>query len=126
MGLEINRLVKDNDAEHVEATERLCLTEDGRLVQENDAEARWLFCVPGTRIRRSDLERYGLKQRGPSEDKAVHAPEGDKAHSTPVDDELTAARAEAEAKGIKVHPNAKADTIRQKIADATSDPGAEA
>lgn len=122
MALEINRLVKDSDDEWVEAVERLCLTEDGRLVPENDPEARWLFCVPSTRIRRSDMDRYGLKQRGPSEDKAIKAPEGDK--TTPdADAELAEARAAADAAGVRYHPNAKADTIRRRLAEADTSEG---
>lgn len=108
MGLEINRLVNDVDDEWVEAAERLCRTEDDRLVPESDPDARWLHCVPGQRIRRSELERFGIKADTGHEDKAVKAPEGDK----------DALLAEASALGIKVHPNAKADTIQRRIDEA--------
>jgi hypothetical protein len=48
------------DAGHVIATARLCLTEDNRLVPDTDPDARWLYCVPGVPIKRADAERYGL------------------------------------------------------------------
>lgn len=50
----------EGDTNYVTATERLCLTEDGRLVKDTDTDARWLYCVPGARIPRKDAERYGL------------------------------------------------------------------
>jgi hypothetical protein len=50
----------DPESGHVVATARLCLTEDDRLVPDTDADARWLFCVPGVPIARKVAERYGL------------------------------------------------------------------
>lgn len=40
--------------------ERLCLTEDDKLVPEGDPEARWLFAIPGDEIPVDQAERYGL------------------------------------------------------------------
>jgi len=54
------RFVRDEPGEWVTATQRLCLTEDGRLVPETDPAARWLWCTPGQKVRRADAERYGL------------------------------------------------------------------
>lgn len=52
--------VKDSGTVMVEATARLCLTEDDRLVPEDDPEARWLYCIPGRMIPRAEAEKYGL------------------------------------------------------------------
>lgn len=46
----------------VEATARLCLTEDDRLVPEGDPAGRWLYCIPGRMIPRAEAEKYGLLQ----------------------------------------------------------------
>jgi hypothetical protein len=88
MALEITHLVKEADGEHVEATERLCLTEDQeRLVPESDPDARWLFCAVGARISKADAERYGLvKAKAKPQDKAVRAPQADKASRKPAED----------------------------------------
>lgn len=60
MALEFVKLPSE-DAGHVVATARLCLTDDrSRLVPDTDPDARWLFCVPGSPISRADAERYGL------------------------------------------------------------------
>lgn len=59
MGLQFVR-EPDSESGHVVATARLCLTEDGRLVPDTDPDARWLFCVPGAAISRTEAERYGL------------------------------------------------------------------
>lgn len=40
--------------------ERLCLTEDDKLVPEGEPEARWLFAIPGDEIPVDQAERYGL------------------------------------------------------------------
>ena len=40
--------------------EHLYLTEDDRIVQEDDPEARWLYAVPGQEIPLAEAERYGL------------------------------------------------------------------
>lgn len=76
--------VKPTDSDDwVEATERLCRTEDDRLVPENDPDARWLFCIPGARISKADAERYGLvKAKAKPQDKAVRSSQGDKASRT--------------------------------------------
>lgn len=82
MGLQFVKLPTE-DAGHVIAMARLCLTEDDRLVPDTDPDARWLFCVPGAAIKRSDAERYGLldapapepaPEPEPVEEKAVAAP----------------------------------------------------
>jgi len=39
---------------------RLCRTEDDRLVEETDPEARWLYCIPGQKIPKAEAIRYGL------------------------------------------------------------------
>jgi len=54
------RFVRDEPGEWVTATQRLCLTEDGRLVPDTDPAARWLWCTPGQKVRRADAERFGL------------------------------------------------------------------
>lgn len=59
MALQYVKLSAPDDG-HVIATARLCLTEDDRLVEDTDPNARWLFCVPGSPIKRADAERYGL------------------------------------------------------------------
>lgn len=54
---------------------RLALTEDGRLVPEGHADARWLYAIPGQYIPLADAERYGLvKARPKAEDKAAKRP----------------------------------------------------
>lgn len=63
MGLDIV-LHQEPGEEYVEVNARLCRTEDGRLVEESDPDARWLFCVPGQRIPRSEAEKYGLIESG--------------------------------------------------------------
>lgn len=87
MGLQYVKLPAE-DAGHVIATARLCLTEDDRLVPDTDEAARWLFCVPGSAIKRSDAERYGLLAEPepephpePVEEKAA-APAANKARRT--------------------------------------------
>jgi hypothetical protein len=62
MALEINRLPK---GEHVMGetfiiTERLCRTEDGRIVPEDHPDSRWLYAVPGDEITLQEAERHGL------------------------------------------------------------------
>lgn len=41
-------------------TERLALTADDRLVPEEDADARWLYAIPGQEIPVDEALRYGL------------------------------------------------------------------
>lgn len=70
----------------VEVHERLCLTEDGRLVDESDPDARWLYCLPGHRVSLAEAIKYGLvsaepepepKQMKPRVNK-MRTPTGDK------------------------------------------------
>lgn len=64
--------------------ERLCVTEDGRVVNENNEEAVRLLVGKGGQLTKDEARRYGLlleespKQSTPPEDKALR-PEGDKA-----------------------------------------------
>lgn len=71
------QIVIHDDDDKVEVQQRLCLTEDGRLVDENDPAARWLYCVPGARIPRDEAAKYGLlveeKAASQPADKAVPA-----------------------------------------------------
>lgn len=77
----------------VEATARLCLTEDGRLVPEGDPAARWLYCIPGRMIPRAEAEKYGLLQEAePEPEPEPEAPKRD----------LKAIRAWAEEQGLEV------------------------
>jgi hypothetical protein len=64
MSLQITRL-KDTGQKFVIAEQRLCLTVDGKLVDESDPRARWLFCVPGRAILASDALKYGLLEPEP-------------------------------------------------------------
>lgn len=41
-------------------TERLALTEDGRVVPEESRDARWLYAIPGARVPMVEAIRYGL------------------------------------------------------------------
>ncbi len=41
------------------ADRRLCLTEDGRLVAEDNPAARWLWCTPGMQVPLVDARRLG-------------------------------------------------------------------
>lgn len=54
--------IEDPGGPMVEATARLCRTEDDRLVPEGDPAARWLYTVPGRMIPRAEAEKYGLLQ----------------------------------------------------------------
>lgn len=60
MGLEFEYITDPGSGPMVEATARLCLTEDDRLVPEGDPDGRWLYCVPGRMIPRDEAEKYGL------------------------------------------------------------------
>ncbi len=62
------------------AEEHLYLTEDDRVVSEDDPDARWLYAGPGAEIPQEEAERYGLlkakkrpsnKARAKSADKAA-------------------------------------------------------
>jgi len=51
--------------------EHLHLSEDGRVVKEDDPDARWLYAGPGAEIPDEEAERYGLvKARRKASDKA--------------------------------------------------------
>lgn len=57
---------------NVIATERLWLTADrDRVVGESDPAAVFLFAAEGDEIAADDAERYGLKQRAQSANKAA-------------------------------------------------------
>lgn len=60
MALEIHKRDGDEDMDMYEVDVRRCLTEDDRLVEENDPDARWLYCTPGQRIPMADAVKYGL------------------------------------------------------------------
>lgn len=61
---------KESDVGMYEVKERLALTEDERLVPEEDPEARWLYAIPGQEIPLAEAERYGLvKKRAKAKDK---------------------------------------------------------
>lgn len=45
--------------------ERLCLTDDDRLVPEGHPDARWLFAVPGREIPFAEAVKYGLAKAKP-------------------------------------------------------------
>lgn len=59
MGLTIERLQPKSGA-FVTAKQRLCRTEDGRLVSEDEQDARWLFCIPGQSIAIIEARKFGL------------------------------------------------------------------
>lgn len=88
MGYKVNLI--DAPEPMAEVHERLCLTEDGRLVDESSSDARWLYCVPGNKVPLSEAIKYGLvapepepepepqpKQQKPRANK-MRAPTGDK------------------------------------------------
>lgn len=62
------RYIEENDGGELVATVRLWDTEDGRIVPEGHAEARFLRCTPGESIERDAAEHGGLlveqKRRG--------------------------------------------------------------
>lgn len=62
--------------EMVEVDVRLCRTEDDRLVEETNPEARWLYCIPGQKIPKDEAIKYGLiKEQKPPANKARKASE---------------------------------------------------
>lgn len=84
MGFEVTQHAPTNEP-MVEVHERLCLTEDGRLVDESDPAARWLYCLPGHKVPLSEAQRYGLvtpepepKQSRPPANKMRAKPAADK------------------------------------------------
>jgi hypothetical protein len=83
----------DDESGAVIATERLCLTEDNRLVPDSDSDARWLFCTPGSRISKADADRYGLiaKKAESAAETAEPEAEQPKARRRPADKSRTAA-----------------------------------
>lgn len=46
--------------ESFEVTERLCLTEDDRVVGEDHPEARWLWKIPGEHVSIEEAQARGL------------------------------------------------------------------
>ncbi len=59
----------------VEVEERLWVSDDDKLVAEDDPKAASLFAIPGQRISVEDAEKYGLvKARAKGEDKQRQAP----------------------------------------------------
>lgn len=60
MSLSIVKINASAGQHFVTATQRLCRTEDGRLVLEGDPAGRWLFCVPGQEISLAEAKQYGL------------------------------------------------------------------
>jgi hypothetical protein len=67
----------END-QYVIAQERLCKTEDGRLVPEGHPDARWFHAVKGARLPLAEAVAGGLvKARTPAANKG-RKPEGDK------------------------------------------------
>lgn len=73
--------------EQVEIQDRLCLTEDERLVPEGDPDGRWLYAVPGQRVPLSEAVKYGLVkgEKKPGADKSRKTPAEDKAAKAPVE-----------------------------------------
>jgi len=68
-GLDINYEKGDEPMDMYEIKERLALTapdENGeqRLVPEGDAEARWLYAIPGALIPLEEAIKYGLLADG--------------------------------------------------------------
>ena len=47
-------------------TERLCLTEDGKLVPEGDPRGRWFYAAPGREIPDEEAAKYGLTSPAPA------------------------------------------------------------
>lgn len=74
----------------VEATARLCLTEDDKLVPEGDPEGRWLYCIPGRMIPRAEAEKYGLLQHA-AESEPEPEPPRDETPAASSDDVPTVA-----------------------------------
>lgn len=73
MALTIRADEKDPGGNKITVDRRLYLTSDGsRLVEEGDPAARLLFCTPGKRVLRSELEQLGveLDAGGKKRDKA--------------------------------------------------------
>lgn len=63
MALEINKLVRLQDLAALVAEERLCLTEDGRVVVEGHEDGRWLWKIPGDGITAEEAAKYGLSAK---------------------------------------------------------------
>lgn len=60
MALEFVKQRKESNVDTYEVTERLALTEDGRVVPEDSPEARWLYAIPGQQIPLEETLKYGL------------------------------------------------------------------
>lgn len=73
----------EGNEHHVVAQERLCKTEDGRLVPEGDPDARWFYCIKGARIPVGDAVAGGLvteaaEKSAPAAQNKQRKPQGDK------------------------------------------------
>lgn len=93
--------VKDSGTVMVEATARLCLTEDDRLVPEDDPEARWLYCIPGRMIPRAEAEKYGLLRPVAAKEPDVKVPDPPRV-KVPDKPDMKAIRKWAEDNGLDV------------------------
>jgi hypothetical protein len=64
------------------ADKRYCLTEDGRVVADDDPEARTVLIGEGSQMPLADAERYGLvKPESEANAKQVAGPPANKAQS---------------------------------------------
>lgn len=66
---------KENPMEKYVVKERLCLTEDGRAVPEDDPDARWLYAIPGAKIPLEEAQRYGLIDASNNDQAAEPSPD---------------------------------------------------
>lgn len=74
-GLEINYEGGDEQMEMYDVQERLALTEDGRVVPEGHADARWLFAIPGRPIPMAEAVKHGLvSPKAPKAEKSAESP----------------------------------------------------
>lgn len=119
MGLEVIVHQAPNE-EFVTVNERLAITEDGEeLVPEDDLRARWLFCTPGSRIKKADAERFGLlkgAKRAPAT-KQIE-PQGDK--SGPASPDTTVAptdEAQAAADAANAVPSGNVAEVLEWVGD---------
>lgn len=98
MGLEIRRLGPPQEDTHMDdytVTERLCRTDDGRIVAEDHPDARWLYAIPGHTLPYAEAQAHGLVQ---DEAKAT-PPEGDKKKAKGADKARKPADTKAEDAG---------------------------
>lgn len=110
-------VLQEAAVEMVTVTERLCLTEDGRLVEETDPAARWLWATPGTQKPRVEAEKYGYVKQHTAANTDPAAPPN-KAMAAPPNkatDDLEALRARATTLGIKVDGRWSLQRLQQEI-----------